>query len=84
MATQSDGLLILIDSLLEIIGVVSLITWLIEASSSELYVIHDQKCFPPAEARHLVAMFFEFTIAMVYPTTHGMIFPYMALIPRLY
>ena len=52
MATQSDSLLILIDSLLEIIGVVSLITWLIEASSSELYVIHDQKCFPPAEARH--------------------------------
>ena len=84
MATQSDGLLILIDSLLEIIGVVSLITWLIEASSSELYVIHDQKCFPPAEARHLVGMFFEFTIAMVYPTTYGMIFPYMALIPRLY
>ena len=52
MATQSDSLLILIDSLLEIIGVVSLITWLIEASSSELYVIHDQKCFPLAEARH--------------------------------
>ena len=39
MATQSDGLLILIDSLLEIIGVVSLITWLIELCSSELYVI---------------------------------------------